>query len=274
MPLFLTEVLVTLISVTEQEITMDPRPIILNDLDTRSSEFKALLEELSEIVEGFGLSIPVNKLQTCLEHLLYVMQVNEYINLTRITDVHEALVLHILDSLTLLPYLPVGEASVLDMGSGAGFPGIPLATCTDLDVTLLDSVGKKIKADDAIAHKLGLNNVHGEHDRLESYALSHAGEFDFVVARALAPLTMLIEFATPYLKIGGKLVVSKGNPTDDEVSSGEKASNICGLRKASLDSFELPSGFGHREIFVFEKITRPTIQLPRAIGEARRKPLA
>lgn len=253
---------------------MDPRPIVLNDLDTCSSEFKTLLEELDDIVEGFGLSIPVGRLQTCLEHLLYVMQVNEYINLTRITDVHEALVLHILDSLTLLPYLPIGEASVLDMGSGAGFPGIPLAACTDLDVTLLDSVGKKIKADNTIIHKLGLNSVHGEHDRLESFALNHAGEFDFVVARALAPLPMLVEFAAPYLKIGGKLVVSKGNPTDDEVYSGDKVANICGLKKTSVDSFELPSDFGHREIFVFEKNARPSIQLPRAIGEVKRKPLA
>ena len=253
---------------------MDPRPIILKSLDVESDEFTSLLDELNGIVTDFGLSVPVDRLELCLEHLLYVMQVNEYINLTRITNVHEALVLHVLDSLTLLPYLPESSAHVLDMGTGAGFPGIPLAACTELSVSLLDSVGKKIKADNAIIHQLGLNNVHGDHDRLESYALAHIGEFDYVVARALASLPMLIEFCTPYLKHGGQLIVSKGNPAEDEILSGSKAAELCGLKLVSSDSFDLPNELGHREIFVFEKVSSSSVVLPRAVGEAKRNPLA
>ena len=253
---------------------MDPRPIILKPLDGESDEFTSLLDELNGIVTDFGLSVPVDRLELCLEHLLYVMQVNEYINLTRITNVHEALVLHVLDSLTLLPYLPESSAYVLDMGTGAGFPGIPLAACTELNVMLLDSVGKKIKADNAIIHQLGLKNVHGDHGRLESYALDHMGEFDYVVARALASLPMLIEFCTPYLKQGGQMIVSKGNPAEDELFSGNKAAELCGLKLVSSDSFDLPNGLGHREIFVFEKVSSSSVVLPRAVGEAKRNPLA
>ncbi len=253
---------------------MDPRPIILKPLDVESDDFAVLLDELSRIVADFGLSVPIDRLALCLEHLMYVIQVNEYINLTRITDVHEALVLHILDSLTLLPYLPERSATVLDMGTGAGFPGIPLAACTDLNITLLDSVGKKIKADNAIISELNLGNVHGEHDRLESFALAHCAEFDYVVARALASLPMLIEYSSPYLRLGGRLVVSKGNPAEDELVSGNKAAEICGLQLVSSDSFDLPAESGHREIFVFEKVSSSSIELPRAVGEAKRNPLA
>lgn len=253
---------------------MDPRPIVLKQLDTSSTEFLQLLAELKSLVSNFGLELQDNELQVCLEHLLYVMQVNEYINLTRITDVHEALVLHILDSLSLLPYLNSDTGSLLDMGSGAGFPGIPMAACSDLSVTLLDSVGKKIKADNAIIKQLGLTNVHGVHDRLESFAVTLSGQFDYVVARALAPLPMLIEYASPFLRLNGLLVLSKGNPSSEELEAGSKASNICGLKFVSSDEFDLPNDLGHRHIFVYKKISEPKIDLPRSIGEAKRNPLA
>lgn len=253
---------------------MKERPIHLVPLDTQSKEYDQLLAELTEFVSGFGLTVEDDGLELCLQHLMYVIQVNEYINLTRITDIHEALVLHILDSLTLLPYIPSESVKVLDMGTGAGFPGIPLAACTELDITLLDSVGKKIKADNAIIRQLGLLNVHGEHDRLESFACSHRDEYDVVVARALASLPMLIEYATPFLSDDGVLLVSKGNPSEDELNAGKKAAEICGLKLEQCNSFDLPNALGHRQILLFRKIGVSSIKLPRAIGEAKRNPLA
>lgn len=253
---------------------MDPRPIVLKPLDTSSTEFLELLEELKSLVSDFGLELQDNELQVCLEHLLYVMQVNEYINLTRITNVHEALILHILDSLSFLPHVQVDCGSLLDMGSGAGFPGIPIAACSNLSVTLLDSVGKKIKADNAIIDQLVLKNVHGDHDRLESFALAHSGQFDYVVARALAPLPMLIEYAAPFLNLNGHLVLSKGNPSSDELESGSKAAAICGFKFVSSEEFELPNNLGHRQILTYIKKSDSKIDLPRSIGEAKRNPLA
>lgn len=250
------------------------RMIDLQDIEIGQDRYDQLLSSLSTLVDESGLSIPRDKLGLCLDHLLYVCQVNEYINLTRITDLDDAIVLHILDSLLLEYYIPDSVERVLDMGTGAGFPGVPLAATTGLDYVLLDSVGKKINAVRAFAEKLELRNVTAVHSRLEDFALEASGQFDLVCARALASMPVLVEYATPFLRKGAYLMISKGNPEQSEVDSGNAAAIMCGLELVHHDEFELPCNLGHRSVYLYKSMRAPKVKLPRPSGTAKRTPLA
>lgn len=241
-----------------------------------ASEFDrmACLEQLQSYCDQFKIKPSDDQIGRCLDHLSLVIEANEKMNLTRILNVDDALVLHILDSLLLLKPLEASpEGRFLDMGTGAGFPGIPLAIASGRPGILLDSVGKKVNAVQSFIDTLSLDGVQAVHDRIEHYALSNGGSFSCVVARALAPLPVLVEYASPYLELGGLFVVTKGRPDEDELTSGYSAAEICGLDLIDSMSIELPHALGHREILVFEKIGRPQIKLPRAVGLAKKSPL-
>ena len=252
---------------------MSGRPIVLEKLEYTDRQIKVLSEKLLDICAGFNISLSSQQAQDCLLHLLYVEQINSYINLTRITDLDEAIVLHLLDSLLLARYFDSPDLTYLDMGTGAGFPGVPLAIATGAKGTFIDSVGKKVNAVNAIIKKLQLDRAAAVHTRIEEYAVQYRGFFDIVVARALASMPILIEYAAPFLCKHGHLVISKGNPEDNELSSAQEAASICGLQLVQNDSFDLPSGLGHREVFIFERVSNPSISLPRPNGMARKNPL-
>lgn len=231
-------------------------------------------DELLELAHSFGLSLDTTSARLCVEHLLYVQQINSYMNLTRITDMHEALTLHILDSLSLLDILPCKPQYFLDMGTGAGFPGIPFHVMTGSSGVLLDSVGKKIDAVNACIKQLGLSGISGVHARLEEFAATQGHIFDTVLARAVGQLPLLIEYGTPFLANDGSLVLAKANPSDDEFAAGLRAAKICGLELVQTKEFELPENLGHRTVFLFHKVSEPRIKLPRTVGLAKKNPLA
>lgn len=216
-----------------------------------------------------------DELELCVGHLEYVLKANESINLTRIIDPHEAAILHIYDSLVLLPYVDSApKGKLLDIGTGAGFPGLPLAITSNRPSVLMDSVGKKVKVVEACASQLGLERVETVHERVESYALSHRGEFSVVVARAVAHLSTLVEYASPLLKKNGLLIVSKGVPAADEVSDGTYAAQVCGFDAPMRYDLSLPGKRGARAIFVFKKSHKPSMKLPRAVGMAKKHPIS
>jgi len=238
-------------------------------------ESDALTSEFLRLCSENDLSVSPEIAEGCVQHLLLVLEVNKTTNLTRITNLHEALVLHIFDSLTLLPYLCAApEGPCLDMGTGAGFPGIPLCLCSDRHFTLLDSVGKKVHAVSSFIEALGLaSRCEAVQDRVESFAASHPGSYAVVTARAMSSLPVLVEYAAPLLVSGGYLIVSKGNPARDELDQGDRAAKICGMRLVNQSSLELPLDLGHREILVYERYAKPRVVLPRAVGAAKKSPL-
>lgn len=249
------------------------RRIVLNPVED-DPRVIVLAEQLESLASDFGLSLPKSVYDACVRHLLYVDQVNQYINLTRITDLDQALVLHILDSLSLLPYLPDSAHSCLDMGTGPGYPGIPLALSTELNVTMIDSVRKKVNAVNEFIKVLGITNAICRHDSIEVFSQSHRAEFDLVVARALASLPILLEYARPLLHKGGSLLVSKGSPSEDEMSSGLTATRMLGYDLDLSYEFDLPDSLGHRHILRFVVSSSSRVKLPRQAGMARKKPLA
>lgn len=214
------------------------------------------------------------QIRLCVEHLLFMLEENKKINLTRITEPHDAVILHILDSLALLPFVnQAPDGSLLDIGTGAGFPGLTLAIASGRKSVLMDSVGKKVKAVQSCIDHLGVSCASAIQDRVESYALNHRGEFAAVVARAVAPLAVLLEYASPLLAHNGLLVVTKGIPDVDELRDAHHAASIAGFISAERYNFNLPGGKGERAIFVYKKSSHAKVSLPRQVGIAKKHPL-
>lgn len=212
---------------------------------------------------------------TLTRHLELVIERNRTMNLTRITGWDEAVCLHIVDSLLLQDAFAEAPAGAfLDIGTGAGYPGIPLAIVTGRKATLLDSVGKKAAAVREFVHELGLDErVRVEAARVEELARKERGRYAVVCARAVAQTGTLVEYAAPLLRRGGRLVAAKGHLSDEELARGNRVAKLCGMRMVSRETFELPAGMGHREVVSYERMGNPSVRLPRATGMAQHHPL-
>ena len=208
-----------------------------------------------------------------MEHYLdRLIQENEKTNVTRITDKESARVLHLEDSLVALPEVEEApEGPYADLGSGGGFPGVPLAIATGRPTLLVDSVAKKMQLVHGIVQELGLDNVEVYAGRIEDLARQRPEEFSVVTARALAQLSVLMELASPLLRTGGRLVCYKANPSDDELAHGLSLQETLGLALVSQRDVDLHGN--HRTILCFEKTGQPRIKLPRKTGFAQKKPL-
>lgn len=198
---------------------------------------------------------------------------NNHINLTAITEPDEIVIKHFVDSLSIFSAvdLPRG-ASVIDVGCGAGFPGLPLLIARpDLDLTFLDSVGKKLSF---IKEVMRYNGLMGDviHDRAENIGLNvkYRESFDFAVTRAVAPLNMLAEYCLPLVKVGGMYVSMKG--ADNEVELGKNAIEKLGGKIENIVSLELPTG-DKRNLILIRKISQTSIKYPRKSKKISSKPL-
>lgn len=252
------------------------REIHLHSLDCDEQMLDSYCSLLISMASSYAIALNDEQARHCLEHLLYVEQINSYINLTSITSLDEGIILHILDSLLFMrssAEIHLGDATFLDMGTGAGFPGVPFHIVTGYQGVLLDSVKKKVDAVQAIIDALHLQNIEVVHDRLERYAADERNQFDLVLARALASLPVLIEYASPFLEEGGYLIVSKGVPTDEELTAGDRSAQVCGLKRIELLHLALPEDKGQRTIITYRKICPSLVSLPRAMGMARKHPL-
>ena len=207
------------------------------------------------------------------EHLRLVLAANERTNITRITDWEQGQLLHIEDSLVGLPEVEDAPAGLLaDIGSGAGFPGIPLAIVTQRNISLVESVGQKAALLEGFAEELGLC------DRVRVYAQrveEHVGEgirYAVVTARALSSLPSLMELASPLLQEGGRLVCYKATALEEELESALPLQEKLAMKFVSLREHTLSDGQTKRCIVVFEKHGEPLVKLPRTVGKAQRNP--
>ena len=230
--------------------------------------------QLHQELESFGIRLAAYEEALLLVHLDLVIEKNEVLNLTRIADVESGITLHIVDSLLLLDAFNQTEGPFLDLGTGAGYPGIPLGIATGRPGVLCDSVKKKTAA--VAEFLLGLelsDQLSVSSERVETLGTTMRGHFGCVVARAVASLPVLVEYASPLLSKHGRLVVTKGNLTADERKQGLQAAEQCGMAYKGSQGFELPHDLGHREILVYEKVAMPRVKLPRQIGKAKKEPL-
>lgn len=202
---------------------------------------------------------------------------NRKLNLTRITDPGEIAVKHYLDSLVLLAKveIPVGS-SLIDIGTGAGFPGIPLKIARpDLRLTLLDSVRKRLTFLEAAVRELSFSDVHIVHGRAEEQAREKRlrERLDFGVARAVAGLNVLVELCLPFCRIGGRFAAYKGPEIGAEVEAASRAIRLLGGKIEAVHEFDLPMGGIPRSLVVVSKVKATPAGYPRKAGMPERNPL-
>jgi len=200
------------------------------------------------------------------------------VNLTAIRAADDVWRLHVCESLALLPLVEkLKPRRLLDLGTGGGIPGIPLAcVCDDLEVTLLDATRKKLDAVERIVSELGLAGVRTLWGRAETLAhdAAHRETFDAVTARAVAALPTLVEYAAGFVRPGGQCWFAKPiEAAAREVGAAQRAAEQCELAHVAAHRFRLPDGRGEREIVVYAKRAALTKDLPRAPGRPARKPL-
>lgn len=220
---------------------------------------------------GFSLNeLQKEQFSKYREILLYY---NEKFNLTAITDPYEIAVKHFLDSVVGEKHIPAG-AAVVDIGSGAGFPAVPLKIYRpDLKITMLDSLAKRVRFLEEVVKTLGFSNAESIHIRAEDAAKGTFRESFFVaVARAVAPLATLAEYALPLVKVGGKFIAYKGPDVEEELAAGEKAVKVLGGKILSSEKYLLPDGSG-RSLIVIEKTAPTPAKYPRGQNKPRLSPI-
>lgn len=200
----------------------------------------------------------------------YLLEVNAHTNLTTITDVDQIKIKHIKDSLSVLDLIKEND-KVLDIGSGAGFPGIPLAIEKKIDLTLIDSVNKKVNFMNQAIEKIDLKNARAIHSRAEDFAKDNREKYDVVVSRAVANMTTLSELCLPFVKVGGIFIALKGPKADEELEEAKNAIKILGGKVIDIERFDL-SGNERANILV-KKIHPTKHKYPRAKNLPKTRPL-
>lgn len=212
----------------------------------------------------------------------YLVEKNKVMNLTAITEYDEVILKHFLDSLSIVKVNVFDQEklkgkSVIDIGTGAGFPGIPLKIAfPELKITLLDSLNKRVNFLNEVIDLLGLTNVFAVHGRAEDYAKQkeYRENYDFCVSRAVANLSTLSEYCIPFVKVGGSFVSYKSGKIEEELAQAENAVKILGGKVVDVVKFPLMDTDMDRSFVVIEK-TRPTAKkYPRKAGLPSKEPLA
>lgn len=229
---------------------------------------------LIDYMEDYGLDTKnIDKFEKYKE---LILEYNKHTNLTRITEDDEFNVKHFLDSLSLFKTdLFVKDKKIIDIGTGAGFPGLPLKLYNEaLDITLLDSLRKRIDFLDGVIEELGLKKIRAIHARAEEIARdpNYRESYDIAVSRAVANLSTLTEYAMAFVKVGGYFISQKGPEYKEELKSAKRAIELMGGEVKDIIHTPLPNDIDHY-ILVIKKVKATDKKYPRGGGKPRKSPL-
>ena len=241
-----------------------------------SAKIKASFAQiLAERGAEAGLSFTERQLEQFTQYYELLEETNKVMNLTAITEPEEVAVKHMIDS--LLAYEAGMDGKTLaDVGTGAGFPGVPLKIyCPELKVTLIDSLGKRLKFLQKVIDTLGLKYIRCEHLRAEDAGknIKHREKYDLVTARAVARLSVLAEYCLPLVKKGGQFIALKGSKFAEEIEEGSTAVSILGGKILSAEPVKLPGLDDGRAIIRINKLKNTPAQYPRKAGTPEKQPL-
>ncbi|WJV18939.1 16S rRNA (guanine(527)-N(7))-methyltransferase RsmG [Rossellomorea marisflavi] len=234
------------------------------------NEFQAGLEEK-------GISLSSEQLAQFEKYHELLVEWNEKMNLTAITDKEEVYLKHFYDSISAAFYVDFNSiTSLCDVGAGAGFPSIPIKICfPHLHVSIVDSLNKRITFLNYLSDQLGLENTHFHHDRAETFGKNkdHREAYDMVTARAVARMSVLSELCLPLVKKGGYFVAMKAASVSDEMDKAKKAITTLGGKTEQVDSFLLPEENSERTIVQIKKVKDTPNKYPRKPGTPNKLPL-
>lgn len=226
---------------------------------------------LDEGLPLLGLDLPEEKRETLCAFAEAMVKQNEVMNLTAITEPSQVAKLHLLDSLTVLCTAELAGKTLIDVGCGAGFPGVPLAiACPGAKITLLDSLGKRVKWLEEILPQLGIE-AECITARAEEAVASRRETYDFATSRAVARLNILLELTAPYVKVGGAVLAMKGAAAREELSECAGAIKKLGLKLEQVKEFPI-DGTSHA-VIVLRKISSTPSQYPRRYSKIKQSPL-
>ncbi|ADL35684.1 methyltransferase GidB [Butyrivibrio proteoclasticus B316] len=244
------------------------------------NKYSQMLKDL----KSFNVELSDKQLEQFDKYYELLIKWNEVMNLTAITDFDDVCKLHFVDSISAVQYFDFSdkEYSLIDIGTGAGFPGIPLKIVfPNLHITLFDSLNKRLKFLDEVIDTLGLNesgSIVTLHGRAEDYSSSKSKDslresFDLVVSRAVANMSTLCEYCLPYVKVGGNFIAYKSEKASDELQKAKGAIHLLGGKLISSDEFLLPNTDINRTICIVNKIEPTSKKYPRKAGVPSKEPL-
>ena len=232
-------------------------------------------KKLGEQAEILSISLNKKQKEQFYRYMILLKQWNEKINLTAIIDEEGIITKHFIDSLTILNKIP-NNAKVIDVGTGAGFPGIPLAIANkNLKITLIDSLQKRVTFLQEIIKELELDNVEAIHGRAEELAKQKEKreKYDIATSRAVAKLNSLVEYLLPFVRINGKVLAMKGSNIEEEYNESKKAIEILGGKVEKICKFSLPKTDIIRNIVIIKKEKETPKKFPRKAGTPTKMPI-
>lgn len=226
-------------------------------------------------LKDFNIKINDEQIKKFMNYMNLLLEWNEKINLTAITQPEEVKLKHFVDSLTVLKYIN-DDDKVIDIGTGAGFPGIPLKIMKgNTKITLLDSLNKRINFLNIVIETLNLRNIQAIHGRAEEIARNklYREKYDVAVSRAVANLSTLTEYMLPFVKVGGKCICMKGANVNEELERAQNAIKELGGEIERVDNFYLFDNDNERNIIVIKKVKETNPKYPRKAGTPSKEPL-
>lgn len=238
-------------------------------------EIEEFKDTMKFYLKELNINLSENQLEQFYDYMNILTEWNKVMNLTAITEPKEIIIKHFVDSLTVLNKIDK-KATIIDVGTGAGFPGIPIKiACPSVKVVLLDSLNKRINFLNEVINKLKLENIKTFHGRAEDYGKdkNHREKYDIAIARAVAPLNVLIEYLMPFVKLNGKCICMKGTEVEEEIENSKRGIQILGGDKIITGDFSIPNTDIERSIIIIEKNKLTDKKYPRRAGTPSKEPL-
>lgn len=229
------------------------------------------------LLSAFELSLNQMQIDKFMKYYELLIEWNQYINLTAITEFDEVCLKHFIDSLSLSKVVDcTKDDTIIDIGTGAGFPGIPLKIVfPNLKITLLDSLGKRVKFLNEIIEKLSLEKIEAIHGRAEDYAKSelYREKYDICVSRAVSNLSVLSEYCIPYVKVNGFFISYKSEKVSEEIKTAQRAVKVLGGKIYHQEEFILPNSDIYRNLIMIQKLEHTPQKYPRKAGIPSKEPI-
>lgn len=229
-------------------------------------------EVLQEGLPALGMG--EDRIPQLIEFSRLLLEKNQVMNLTAITEPREVATLHLLDSLALAAHEELAGKKIIDVGTGAGFPGMPLAIALPgVDMTLLDSLNKRIDFLQEVCNALSLQDITCVHARAEEFAAAHRESYDFAVSRAVAALPVLCELCLPLVKVGGAFLAMKSSHSQEETDQAAKAISLLGGKLERVTDYSIPTTDITHRLLTIRKISPTPKKYPRRFAQIKKQPL-